>query len=377
MHIHRTAPLCALVVFAMAHSHSNGSEVADLRRKSFDTCNAVRSGVASVTSERSLTTERGTLTQRASFRTAFDMDQSLLMYCVTEATVDLGKMKDPKLEERRGCHAGRFGLPSGRVDGDGFTATRMVNRIAIFPRSTEVEFPDLRIVGFQNTREFDSFSPLGALTLPWERNEAAGTVSQMTGLGAGIEGFIAIIPLSENRQFQRAVFVDPARNYVPVRLFEKEIDANGGEQLKASTIVEWEASQDWYVPVSVDMRIYDNIAPSDTDDPSDIMHLAIDWQQVNSVIDPSLFDVAALDIPKGECIVADMRSGKSITLQHPRIPSAEQLRKINEMEANAPDVNSRTGMRNLSILGMFTAANAAILVIIVIARANWLRRASP
>lgn len=379
MRIRRSILLWAVVVLTAAHGRINGSDVVELRRRSFESCNAVRSGVASLKSERSLTTKRGSLTQRDSVRIAFDMDQGLLMYCVTDAEVDLSKMEDPKLEASRGRHAGRFGFPIGRVDGDGFTATRMDrNRIAIFSRSPETRFPDLRLVGFQNTREFDSFSTLEQLIPTWECNEAEGNVSPMTGLEAGMEGFVATIVISEIRKFQRAVIVDPARNYVPVRLFEKEIHTSEGsvrEQLMANTIVEWKPIDDWYVPVEVDMRKYKHSAPFRGDDPSDIVHMVIEWQHVNSVVDPSLFDVSALDIPKGECKITDMRSGNSVTLQHPLVPTAEQLRKINEIEASAPKATSKTATRRFTTLVLFTAVNLAILAIIVVARTNWLRRA--
>jgi len=224
------------------------------------------------------------------------------------------------------------------------------------------EFWDLRVFGLCTYDDLLRFTKLSDFEVAYREASENGTLKV---LSQDENGLIAIDYLNissaktpETLDVRRRIWIDPARDHVPVRTEQHfqntgSIDTDSdGWALGAVSTATWERVGDGvWVPASatVLMKVGDSSGGMTIE-----YELAFEWHSVNPLLDESRFSLTTLDVPVGSHHIIDYSIDRTnpIYVQHPLVPDAKVLRKIIETNSRSLEPpKRRSGYHYIVVLG--------------------------
>lgn len=286
----------------------------------------------------------GMRSEETEYRCAFDYAQQLLRF---DFNVAMGTSISGKYISRS-----EYAL---MASADDHLVTRYPS--GVYPNDISKKPFDVRNVGvvdflllFAKTFSFEEF--MSAI----ERQHGEGLVT----CAAVHDGDQHLVLLKYIRTSDRSerwdIFMDPERDFVPVRWERRWADASGELSDPNGTMsTEWSQIQDVWVPLNVQ---YSSETPGNPN-----LALAFVWESVNGDLDPVLFSQEGLDLPDSAWIV-DRRTGTSII--EGRIADATR-------RAESPHAPAGTFYRRTWVLVTINVAVFSTLILLWIVR----RRRTP
>lgn len=223
-------------------------------------------------------------------------------------------------------------------------------------------FWDLRVFGLCTYDDLLRFTKLSDFEVAFREASKNGTLM----IHSQFDGELIVIDYlnsssaqtPETLDVRRRIWIDPARDHVPVRTEQHfkdtgslDTDADGWA-LGAVSSATWERlDNDVWVPESamVLMKVGDSSGGMTIE-----YELAFEWHSVNPPLDESRFSLATLDAPAGSHHIIDYSIDRTnpIYVQHPLVPDAKVLRKIIEANSRIPEPPKlRSGPHYIVVLG--------------------------
>ena len=118
------------------------------------------------------------------------------------------------------------------------------------------------------------------------------------------------VALSLTRVARRTVTLDPNKNFAPIKYQEMQHNKDSNADWSTTDVVEteWSKCAGTWVPSRVVASKFEVIAKTQTE-------TILDWHNVNTPIEKSLFSFESLGAPNGTQVV-DTRLGKSIPISY-------------------------------------------------------------
>lgn len=239
--------------------------------------------------------------------------------------------------------------------------------ITVGKPSVPNDFWDLRVFGLCTYDDLLRFTKLSDFEIAYQEALKNGTFKVRS---QDEDGLIVIDYLNsssskrlETLDVRRRTWIDPAREHVPVKTEQQfknpgslDTDTDGWAPPSAVSTATWKRhGDDIWVPASakVMMKVGDSSGGMMIE-----LELAFEWHAVNPPLDESQFSLTTLDVPVGSNHIIDFSKDRTnpIYLQHPLIPDAKMLRKIQEANNQKPEPPKRlNGFRYIASLGALVA----------------------
>lgn len=295
-------------------------------------------------------------------RQVFDFSRSLSR--VERSSADL-----VTISESRVAQESKPVLPTIEVsNGDKvFLQQVKAKRIEIGSRPAEPNYWDIRTFGMATYDGFLNHCTLLDFERTFER------ISNNENLPPSVtqdpEGRLNIISLSYRFPDsprvvgRRDIWIDPTRDFVPVRMAEQfRDDKDEWRKPHSTSSATFEKLGGVFVPTSVIVELV--MRPDGRPEHVSRYELSLDWKSCNSPLDESLFTVEGLDSPPRSHTIVEHIEGKGpVTIQHPSIRNPETLKRLEadaKLAKNAsPDIPLRLSTRWLII------ANLVIVALII------------
>lgn len=240
-------------------------------------------------------------------------------------------------------------------------------RIEIGSRSAEPNYWDIRTFGMATYDGFLNHCTLLDFERTFERisneEKLPPSVTQDSESRLNIISLSYRFPDSPRIVGRRDIWIDPARDFVPVRMAEQfRDDKDEWRKPHSTSSATFEKRGGVFVPTSVIVELV--MRPDGKPEHTSRYELNLDWKSCNSPLDESLFTVEGLDLPPRSHTIVEHIEGKGpVTIQHPNVRNPETLKRFEadaKLAKNAsPDIPLRLSTRWLII------ANLAIVALVI------------
>lgn len=240
-------------------------------------------------------------------------------------------------------------------------------RIEIGSRSAEPNYWDIRTFGMATYDGFLNHCTLLDFERTFERisneEKLPPSVTQDPESRLNIISLSYRFPDSPRIVGRRDIWIDPARDFVPVRMAEQfRDDKDEWRKPHSTSSATFEKLGGVFVPTSVIVELV--MRPEGKPEHISRYELNLDWKSCNSPLDESLFTLEGLDSPPRSHTIVEHIEGKGpVTIQHPNVRNPETLKRFEadaKLTKNAsPDVPLRLSTRWLII------GNLAIVSLII------------
>jgi hypothetical protein len=224
-------------------------------------------------------------------------------------------------------------------------------QIVVGPPRQSAHVLDMRAIGFLSFQDILSKSQFSVLLPSYLRGVELGNIEFGEVSDKGFTPISLTYSLRENnpnaKDAKRTVWVDGARQWIPVRLEEShnknadkgEYDPDWGTP-HSVTVTEWQMRQDIWVPMSTTAEYTAELG--DVKQKSRFV-FSFEWHDVNQLVSDDDFSIKTLDVPKGSHVIEDgrLKPGAVIMTQHPAVPDGATLRKIQEANGRKPSTPPR------------------------------------
>lgn len=150
---------------------------------------------------------------------------------------------------------------------------------------------------------------------------------------------------------RRSTSFDSVRDFVPTRLLHQRVERMDGNEKILCTQnelnVTWSRVSDIYVPESTVETTYIIDGSDYSVAATHEVATKFKWRSVNTDLNPELFEVASIDVPKGSHVIYDGRSGQDVIIQHPLVPDAAKLQRIVAANGSGVPAPPSTGLGSL------------------------------
>lgn len=215
-----------------------------------------------------------------------------------------------------------------------YTKSVDAKQIVIGVRPDVVQYTDFRCFGMCSFDDMENKATIADYAATFHRAAKHNllTVSEDRGLQVlNLEyGFNPNNP--KEIVGRRRIWIDPERGHIPVRMEEQfkteEAASAKWKSPHAISTATWKHVGDTWVPTSAEVN-YNLVAPGRGTFSVDY-DLAFEWNAVNKELDPILFTIEGLDVPPGSHVISDhSQRGEPVIVQHPGVPDAETVQKMN------------------------------------------------